>query len=481
MTGYTWYDEIEKQTRRTPERLRTLRKTLINHMMKHTALGEMSIHFLDSRGGLEAKLDNDREGLRRSGFEGFEDYLGQYLVEGKGTDQVKNMVSIITIQANAMAKDAERFNCAAGQDTEEIKERIAEAEGRLQVARNNSFQTGRNYRNHLENYLPETEKMVRAFITERLPNLVDLEDFQPETSLPTGAGKLNPIEGRKKATALQDECQQEILRRMNLEYKKWITNELSAHLKKAVRESAKRIENDLDRIAVDLTNITDTASGYKQSSESHIANVALGVAFGFITGDFLTGSLSAVYGPRTLARTAVFQFGTGFGLGLLMLAGAPITLPVVAVSVIGASIGAILTSDNKGKAARIKVQAVRDFRDSFRAPEARDNIDEMVAGVMTNVKEYINSACTAMETALAEDIENTKNTIQQIIDSNNLSLAEKKEQICRREDAVKKLADLKIAAGKIAAEYGIEEVVASEIEDIATPKSGIKAIRVRAR
>ena len=474
LTGYTFYDIVERQTRRTPERLRTLRKTLINHMMKHTDLGEVSIHFLDSMGGLDAKLDNDREALRRSGFEGFEDYLGQYLVEGKGTDQVKNMVSIITIQANAMTKDAERFNCAASQDTEEIKERIAEAEGRLQVARNNSFQTGRNYRNHLENYLPETEKMVRAFITERLPNLIDLEDFQPETTLPDSISKFNPMEARRKATALQDECQQEIIRRMNLEYKKWITTELSDHLKNAVRESAEQIKPDLDRIAVDLTNITDTVAGYKQSSESHIGNIALGVAFGFLTGDFLTGAMAPVYGARTLARAAAYQLGAGFGVGLLLTAiGAPITAPIILATGLGAAILAILTGDNKGKAARIKVQAVRDFKDSFRDPKAKDNVDEMVAGVMNNVKEYINSACTAMETALAEDIENTKNTIQQIIDSNNLSLTEKKEQINRRNVAVAKLEKLKIDAGKIAAEYGIKEIVA--------PESGIKDIRVRAR
>lgn len=459
LTAYTFYDIVEKQTRRNPEKLRTLRKTLTNHMLKHTGLGEVSIHFLDSMGGLDAKLDNDREGLRRSGFEGFEEYLGQYLVEGKGTDQVKNMVSIITIQADAMMKDAQRFNHAANQDKDEIQERIDEANGRLQVARNNSFQTGRTYRNNLENYLPEIEKMIRKFLSEQLPNLVDLEDFRPETSLPKGISKLNPMEGRRKAKALQDECQQELLRRMNLEYKKWTVNTLGNYLKDAVRESTEKIRPDLNRIAEDLTDITDIASGYKQSSESHIGNIALGVAFGFITGDFLTGSMSAVYGPRTMLRTAAFQFGAGFGLGLLMLAGAPITAPIFVATVIGSSVLAILSGDNEGKAERIKVQAVRDFRDSFKDAKAKDHIDEMVAGAMTNVKEYVDNACTGMETALAEDIENTEKTIQQIIDNNNLSLNKKEEQIRCRNEAVAKLEELKVDARKIAEEYGIRDVV----------------------
>ena len=56
------------------------------------------------------------------------------------------------------------------------------------------------------------------------------------------------------------------------------------YLKDAIRESTEKIRPDLNRIAEDLTDITDIASGYKQSSESHIGNIALGVAFGFITG-----------------------------------------------------------------------------------------------------------------------------------------------------------------------------------------------------
>ena len=78
---------------------------------------------------------------------------------------------------------------------------------------------------------------------------------------------------------------------------------------------------------------------------------------------------------------------------------------------------------------------------------------------MTNVKEYVDNACTGMETALAEDIENTEKTIQQIIDNNNLSLNKKEEQIRCRNEAVAKLEELKVDARKIAEEYGIRDVV----------------------
>lgn len=466
LTGYTFYDIVEKQTRRNPEKLLTLRKRLIKYMEKHSDLGDVAIHFLDSLGGLEAKYSGDREGLRRSGFEGFEEYLGQYLVGDKGKDQVKNMVSIIVLQAAAMAKDAERFNCAANQDADKIRANIAEAEVRLQSVRENSFNTGRNFRVHLEEYLPKVEEMVRAFIGEELPRLVDIKDFQPETSLPTGIGKLNPLGVRRKAKALQDECQTEILRRMNLEYKKWMVNRLGLYLKDAVRESTEKIKPNLDKIAEDLTTISDIAAGYKQSSENHIQNIAIGVAFAFITGDFITGSMSAIYGPRTMLRTAALQFGAGFGMGLLMIAGAPITAPIFVGTVIVASIIGILTGNNKDRLERIKTKAVEDFQKSFTSPEGKSNIDEMVAGVMKNVKKYIDGACASMETALAEDIENTDKTIQQVIDANSMSLTEKHEQIRRRNDAVARLDELKTAALSVAGEYGIadEEIISQKVQ-----------------
>ena len=221
VTGYTFYDEVERNTRRNPEKLQNLRQVLISHMLKHSDLGEESIHFLDSIKGLDARLDKNPELWRRSGFEGFEEYLAQYLVEGKGKDQVKNMISTILLQAESMKKDVERLNAAAKQDTVEIQARIADANQRLDITRNNAFQTARNFRNSLENELPKIESIVREFIMEKLPQLVDLDNYQPETTLPDGPSRLWPFgenTTRRKAIAIRDECFEELERRMDLEY-----------------------------------------------------------------------------------------------------------------------------------------------------------------------------------------------------------------------------------------------------------------------
>ena len=74
------------------------------------------------------------------------------------------MATTIIRQADAMLKDVDMLNGAAAQDVKVLEKRIADAKTQLQIVRSNSFNTGRNYRNHLENYIPKAEDMVREFV-----------------------------------------------------------------------------------------------------------------------------------------------------------------------------------------------------------------------------------------------------------------------------------------------------------------------------
>ena len=218
ITAYTFYDTVENYCRGNFQKLRNLRKMLINYMLNHTELGEESVHFLDSIGGLDAKLEGDSEAWSKSGFKGFEDYLDRYLVESKGTAQVKEIIRVIVDRANKMISK--------------------EAEKRLQVARNYLLKVSKNYRKGLEERLPEIEQMVRKFITVELPQRIDLEDFQPETSLPMGLDQFNPDAKRNALQAIKNECECEILRRINLECKKWGIDTLSDYLKTLAKKSS---------------------------------------------------------------------------------------------------------------------------------------------------------------------------------------------------------------------------------------------------
>ena len=459
VTGYTFYDIVEKQqSKKSPQRLQQLRTRLVNYMTKHTELEVESVHFLSSLEGLDAERgEADPVKWRKSGFEGFEDYLSQYLVDNKGKAQVTNVVRAVVIQADKMSEDAVRLNNVANEDLGKLEKRVESAKRQLDIVRQTSFNTARNYRNSLENSIPKTEQMIRQFITQELPQRIDLEGFTPETRLPEGISKLWPPNAKKKAKAIQDECQEEIQRRANREYKSWFTHILGTHLEQVVKDSTEKIMPNLNQISRELSDVTDIAAGYKQSEQSNASNVAVGVAFGLLTGDWLTGSMSAIYGKREMARSVLYQVGAGAGLGLLALAGAPITLPVIAVAWIGTSIAAILNGDKESRVERIKEQAVEDFRNSFTAAESQDQIDGMVEAVMKKVREHFKLTGDDMESALNMDIKNTENELQQMLNANSTDADVKKAQITERQNAIEQLADVKKEALKIAYSYGIKE------------------------
>lgn len=457
ITGYTFYDVIVKQYRRKPEKLEKERNALISHMSKHSELGTGAVHFLDSMEGLQARMDNDQEAFRHSGYEGFETYLEQYLVDGKGRDQVKNMATTISRQAEIMIRDAEMLNSAALQDGEGLEKRISDAETQLNFVRTNSFNTGRNYRMRLSNYVPKAEIMTKEFI-DKLPSQIDLEGFEPETELPDGARKLWPFGengARKRAKAIQEECQHEIENRMNTVYKKWNNNELGVYLKNAVNDSTDAIRPDLKQIAKDLNDVNNTITGNVQNGNGELSNIALGLAYAMLTGDWFTGGMSAIYGKGAMAKGILAQAGVGFALGTLMAMGVTITLPVVAISAIGASIATILTDNNKKKVAKIKVQAVKSFRENF--ANDREHIDKIFSDIMANVDAYIDSASCDMESALAQDIKATEDSIKQIIEESKLDKLKKDERIKDRKEMIKELENLKANTAKICEEYNIAE------------------------
>ena len=196
-------------------------------------------------------------------------------------------------------------------------------------------------------------------------------------------------------------------------------------------------------------------SGKSGSGDGTVSNIAIGVAYAVLTGDWFTGGMSAIYGKGAMVRGIAFQAAAGVVLGTLLVVGAPITLPVVVVSAIGASIAAVLTGNNKKKVEKIKSQAVSDLRSTYRGAEAQESLNEKVDEVMKIVESYIDSASNDMENALKYDIKATEDSIQQMIDESEAGQGEKKRQIQARSRAVDKLKELQKKAMELCKKYGI--------------------------
>lgn len=95
---YSLYDVLTKEYKKRPERLEKIRHTFRQHMKKHSELGPDAIHFIDSLGGLTAKLSNDDFELKRSGIKGLEDYIARYLIENIGKKKIEEVSEFLLEQ-----------------------------------------------------------------------------------------------------------------------------------------------------------------------------------------------------------------------------------------------------------------------------------------------------------------------------------------------------------------------------------------------
>lgn len=454
ITGYTYYDVALRSLSRKPEKVDETRRVLISHMSKHSSLGEEAIHFLSSIDGLDAKLNGDQALLVRSGYDGLEKYLGHYLVEGKGRDQVKNMAETIRIQAEIMKKQAKVLNDAAGKDVKNLDERIEKAQMELNTIRTDTKSTKRIFRTMMERCMPQVKIMTEEHV-KKLADETDLEGFEPETELASGLGRLNPFATKKKAEAVQKEFKEEFERRMNKNLENWMVSTMTPFLQDAIQDSARSVEKQLQNLADQQENISSLLAygTIEESGSGRASSIALGLVWGILTGNWFTSGISAIYGKGAFAKALAAQAAVLIGTTALLAAGVVVTLPAFLVAAVVTQIGAILLNNTESQLRRMKKDIVNKYREGYLA-EPR-NVEQNVEAVVRNVRAYIDSVCNDMDSALDADVEASENLINATILDNQRSQEERDKEITRREKAIEELTLITDKAAQICGKYGL--------------------------
>ncbi|MBT9778597.1 hypothetical protein GPL15_19040 [Clostridium sp. MCC353] len=454
ITGYTYYDVALRSMARKPGKVEETRRVLTSHMLKHSSLGEESIHFLSSIDGLDAKLNGDQALLVRSGYDGLEKYLGHYLVEGKGRDQVKNMAETIRIQADIMIKQATVLNEAAGKDVKNLDERIEQAQRELNTIKTATNSTKRVFRTMMERCMPQVEMMTEEYV-KKLADITDLDGFEPETELASGLGRLNPFATKKKAEAVQEEFKTEFERRMNKNLDNWMASVMTPYLQEAIQESARSVEKQLQNLADRLEGINSLLAygTVEERGSGRATSIALGLVWGILTGNWFTSGISAIYGKGAFAKALVAQAAVLAGTAGLLAAGVVITLPAFIAAAIVAQIVAILVNNTEAQLRRMKKDIVKGYREGYlKEPQ---NVEKNVKAVVNNVKKYINSVCDDMDAALDADVKAKEDLIDATIRDKKRSQEERDQEIKKREDAVKDLKEITEEAAQICGKYGL--------------------------
>ncbi|MBR2589739.1 MAG: dynamin family protein [Clostridia bacterium] len=438
--AFTYWDQVAFDGEAS---MMKTKKYCLDNAKKHTDLGEKSVRFLSSREGLMAHIQGDEEKWIESGYKGFVDFLADYLTEARGRDKVNNIFATMNSEGVKIKKYAEALNNNAFQDAQLLQQRMANAQKELDNLESSGDQIAENFALKLKTKRPGIEKAIDEFLPT-LRESVDLDDFTPETKMPEGLARLNPAGKKDIAQKIYDEVQEEYERRLKKSVQAWVANDLFELNKEALQYASNGIKNDVDAFSESLGKIQEEITGAEigEADSGTASNVLTGVVYGLVTGDWFTAGSVAVFGKETMLRQIGFQAAWGAIAGVAVLAGAPITLPVLVIGGIVASALGIVSGKSDKKVAKMK----RDVLGKLRAA-CFDKKDGKPSAFITNTKASIlkgvdgvfDKAADDVRYAMEEDIRVQKESVEAVLKNDKKSESEKKQEIQQRKDAVEEL------------------------------------------
>lgn len=448
----TYFDEAQKSG---PEEAARTREYVCGNALPHSDLGMEGIHFLSSVQGMVAKKTANTELYAKSGYAGFEDYLGRYLVEHKGRDQVKALCGRIEICANQLKQTANTLNDVAGTDTEVLQERIAEANGQLAQITMQADNTVSRLRGALAQHRDDLQEWIEGQLIG-MPDQVSLSDYVPKTRLAKGFNRLNPIHVKNKSKEFNDECTKEFCDRLSSLVNQWICSELSAELQRVEQEAMKDTLTDIQRITESLDNVELTLTGGKRNTGTaqSIGNTALGIALGLLMGSPYYGAMSTMFGFGAAIKGLSTYIGltiaaevAKYCFSVVISGGALFLLSTLA------DILFIVGADERRQESKILKAVEKNGRDMFRKDKAllRKNAEQL----MVLVDRQMDHLCDQLQKALDEDIRQKKNLIETATESARHGVEEKQAAIARRNTQKEILDQVINQVRDIRSQYGI--------------------------
>lgn len=431
---YTYWDMTQASGERAVTKTRNY---CVSNALKHTDLGSSCVHFLASRDGLHARIEKLDDLWIESGYAEFESYLQEYLTTRKGQDKVNNIVSTMESQAISMKKQAGILDENAKRDKVSIQKDIAMANEKLSGLKKDAKNIHSTFVLKLENKRSAVESTVKTGL-RGLKGKVDLDGFTPTTEFRTGFKKLNPFGQKKIANAIAQEFSNEYKARLEKELLKYQSTTVYEELKSTVKYAAESIEDDVKVLAEQLDAL-DTSVGLPtiETDQKGEGSPLLGIAYGLLTGDWFTGSTIAVYGKA--GRQLGFQFAAGAGLGVAAALGAPITLPMVALTAIAATVLGILTDNNEKKLEKIRRETVQQWEESCFEDSNDEFINATTKSIMERVDQIFDKVGDDVKEVISVTFTEKEKVFKAMLSQADLDSSQKDKLIKERKDAVENL------------------------------------------
>ena len=437
------------------------REQFVRYVKKNTLgftdLGEDAIHFVASLDALAAKKANDEKQLIASGYDGLQKYLARYLTENKGRDQIKTTTDGMRFVNGQLQRDITSQIKTATGGKAALADKIKAAKDKLAAAKREGRLLSQNFKLELEmRRIPEKAARLAGELCDDLPSHISLEDFTPNTTLPSGLGSLNPIAARKASNAIAEECRQYIKSTLESYVNNWTSVTLRPTVDAEVKKAVEAVRSDidvfqatLDQVDVSLQRDINVDGGVGASG--YLA----GFLYGLFTGDWLTALMGPAYGAGGMGRAIAFQVGAGVLLGIVSLF-APVTYPAIILASLVASILAIITGNSDKKLNKIKKKVEDEYRKSLTSDSKHK--DDVMAKVNEQIATYMHDLAQKFANAINNDVASKEQAIQNTIDQFNADENSLQKRINELERASKQIDGINSHIRELRGLYGITDV-----------------------
>ena len=392
----TYFDVMTAGMEETEIQEEIIDPTFKNFYSRHTTRD--FCHYVNSRQALEAKKAGNQEELVKSGFYEMEQFLGTYLTQYKGREKIANITEAARQYNQNQKKRLEGILVNLDTPMSEFDERIAEAEKKLNQAKQQGDLLIRDFRLQIKEEKEKVDELIPV-LYEKLYMGVSLDGFEPATNFSMWHPK-------KSSTQIADECANEIKRRNEALIAEWNNNILNPQITSIFRHISSTMEKQFQQFSEDISgaNVSLGINVGKADTETKGATKVALFAYALFTGDWITALLGNVFGGAAFGRTLACEFAAGLVLGIVALF-TPVGLPALVIAALAGLIGGVAWTAAKA-AKSIKKKTIEKTRENLVADK-----DKIIESVQEQCGKIFAKAEASLQIAIDDDINGVKKTI----------------------------------------------------------------------
>jgi len=413
----------------------------------YSDLGRQGFHFVDSRSGLKAKRNGDEALLARSGYAELERFLEKYLVESKGrsiinsiTGQMERLHREIRLSGDALVKTQNAHS-------EELKARAEAAQEKLNVAKLQGDTVCIKFQTIVEERIRPKVSAAAAAFAKNISSQLTLDGFEPETRIPTGAQRLNPMATKRAAKQLKEETLQYLKHQTQVLANNWSKETLQPIMDTELKKASQEIDQYVSNFNMSLEHVYGALDPEMKQSMFDGKSIASSIGtliLAFAGGAWWTVLLSGVYGFGTFAKTMGFAM-TG-SVALALITGTVVSLPVIAAITLGSAFLAIITG-GASQERNIKNAALKEIRSKL---DEEEELNKRTNTIVGNVCSLLDDAVAMVRNAVNTDIRKASKSIEDMMHNAKRNSEERRKMaqhvsevlsgLYRLEDEVKEIA-----------------------------------------